>query len=260
MKQRIITGLLLLALVIPAAIVGGKIFALLIGVILFIALYELLKIMHRDNWSIVLDVLCYLYGFYIVFVDIEMFFISSFTIMFFALLLFVLSMFFDCLDISKINYLLGFVTFVCIGLHCVLNIRLRFGMPAIVFIALATYGSDTGAYFAGVTFGKHKLIPRLSPKKTIEGSVGGMILGTFLASLFVHFYPLDLSFVQSVILAFILTMTAQVGDLTFSSLKRYYDIKDFSNLLPGHGGILDRVDSLLFNSLVFALFVTYYLL
>ena len=69
-----------------------------------------------------------------------------------------------------------------------------------------------------------------------------------------------MSFIQSVILAFILTITAQIGDLTFSSLKRYVGIKDFSNLLPGHGGVLDRIDSLLFNSLVFALYFTFFIL
>lgn len=260
MKQRIITALILMALVIPAAIVGGKIFTLLIGIIMALAIYELLKIMHLSNWNILLDIVTYLYAFYIVFIDQQMFFISSYALILFAVLLFSLSMILECLDISKINFLLGFVTFVCIGLHCILNIRLRFGFSSILFIAIATYGSDTGAYFTGVTFGKHKLIPRLSPKKTIEGSVGGILLGTLLATLFVYFNPLDLTLMQSAFLAFILTMTAQIGDLTFSSVKRYYQIKDFSNLLPGHGGILDRIDSLLFNCLVFALFVTYFLL
>lgn len=260
MKQRIITALILMALVIPAAIVGGKIFTLLIGIIMALAIYELLKIMHLSNWNILLDIVTYLYAFYIVFIDQQMFFISSYALILFAVLLFSLSMILECLDISKINFLLGFVTFVCIGLHCILNIRLKFGFSSILFIAIATYGSDTGAYFTGVTFGKHKLIPRLSPKKTIEGSVGGILLGTLLATLFVYFNPLDLTLMQSAFLAFILTMTAQIGDLTFSSVKRYYQIKDFSNLLPGHGGILDRIDSLLFNCLVFALFVTYFLL
>ena len=260
MKQRIITACILMAIVIPAAIMGGKIFSLLIAIIMGLAVYELLKIMHLSSWNILLDIIVYLYAIYVVFIDPSMFFVSSFVIMLFAIILFTLSMFLECMNIEKINFLLGFTTFVCIGLHCILNIRLKFGFPAILFIAIATYGSDTGAYFTGVTFGKHKLIPRLSPKKTIEGSIGGILLGTVLASLYVYFNPLDLTLIQSVFLAFILTMTAQVGDLTFSSVKRYYKIKDFSNLLPGHGGILDRIDSLLFNCLVFSLFMTYVLL
>lgn len=260
MKQRIITALLLMAIVIPAAVIGGKIFTLLIGIIMALAIYELLKIMHLSAWNIFLDIVAYLYAFYIVFIDDSMFFVNSYAIVLFAVVLFTLSMVLECLDIGKINFLLGFTTFVCIGLHCILNIRLKFGFSSILFIAIATYGSDTGAYFAGVTLGKHKLIPRLSPKKTIEGSIGGIVLGTLLATVFVYFNPLDLTLLQSAFLAFILTLTAQVGDLTFSSVKRYFKIKDFSNLLPGHGGILDRIDSLLFNCLVFALFVTYFLL
>ncbi len=256
MKQRIITALILIAIVVPIAILGGNLFRLLIAIILGCALYELLKIIRKPKWSIVLDLLVYAYGYYVVFLDTSRFFMNSIVFMLFAVVLFTLSLFFDCLDNGKVNFLLGFVSFVCIGLHCILNIRLTYGLPSILFIALATYGSDTGAYFAGVKFGKHKLIERLSPKKTIEGSIGGVLFGTLIASVYVYFYPIDLSFAYCVVLAFILTFTAQVGDLTFSSVKRFYGIKDFSNLLPGHGGILDRIDSLLFNSVVFALFLS----
>lgn len=259
MKQRIITALVLLAIVIPIAIVGGQLFKVLIAVVLAASLYELMMIMHRSSWHYILDIVTFIYGIYIVFIDETMFFTSTFTFMLFAVILFTLSMIFECLNNEKVNFLLGFTTFVCIGLHCILDIRLIFGLTSILFVAIATYGSDTGAYFAGVAFGKHKLIPRLSPKKTIEGSIGGIVLGTVLASVFVYFFPLDLTFIQSVVLACILTITAQVGDLTFSSVKRYYGIKDFSNLLPGHGGILDRIDSLLFNCVVFALFVSYFI-
>ena len=260
MKQRIITAILLMLVTIPCVIIGGYAFKLLCLIASLLGIYELLKIMHCQPWHLILDIVVYLFAFYIIFIDKSLFFVSTHIIMLFAVLLFTLSMFLECLDIGKINHLLGFVVFTCIAMHCILQIRLEYGVIALLYIAFATYGSDTGAYFAGVTFGKHKLIPRLSPKKTIEGSIGGIILGTILASLLAYFYPLNMSFIQSVILAFILTITAQIGDLTFSSLKRYVGIKDFSNLLPGHGGVLDRIDSLLFNSLVFALYFTFFIL
>lgn len=260
MKQRIITALVLLAIVIPIAIIGGYPFYGLIAVVLGLSAYELLRILHHGSWHALIDIIVYSYGFYLVFADPSLFFPNSRSIIAFAVILFALSMIFECLDNGKINFLLGFFTFVCIGLHCILNIRLKLGLTEILFIAFATYGSDTGAYFAGVTFGKHKLIPRLSPKKTIEGSIGGILFGTLIAMVFDYFFPLEIAFVEALALAFILTITAQIGDLTFSSLKRYVGIKDFSNLLPGHGGILDRIDSLLFNCVVFALFYSYIIL
>ncbi len=169
--------------------------------------------------------------------------------------LFALSIIFEEVKFDDVCLLASFGFFVICGLHAIYYVRMQEGIAPLLFIVLATYGSDTGAYFAGVAFGKHKLIPRLSPKKTVEGSIGGIVLGTIAASIFSYFNPLPISFGASVLVAFVLTITAQIGDLTFSSLKRTKGIKDFSNLLPGHGGVLDRLDSLTFNTLVFCLFL-----
>ena len=102
---------------------------------------------------------------------------------------------------------------------------------------------DMGAYFTGVTIGKRKLCPNLSPKKTVEGAVGGIVSSIFVTLI------ITLCFKQSVILPLILTIPlcilGMVGDLFASSIKRAVGIKDYGNLIPGHGGILDRVDSIL---------------
>lgn len=108
--------------------------------------------------------------------------------------------------------------------------------------------SDTGAYFAGCAFGKHKLAPIISPKKTVEGLVGGVlgaIAGMELFCLIVHFgFRLEVNYLYAVIYGAIGSLAAVFGDLCFSAIKRQTGIKDYGNLIPGHGGILDRFDSM----------------
>lgn len=116
---------------------------------------------------------------------------------------------------------------------------------------LITWLTDTFAYFTGLNFGKHKLAPGISPKKTIEGAIGG-ICGGILAAL-VYSLWLPIGFKESIILGSLISLAAQLGDLVESTFKRDAEIKDSGSIIPGHGGVLDRFDSLLF-----ALPVTYY--
>lgn len=120
-------------------------------------------------------------------------------------------------------------------------------------ICLATYGSDTGAYFAGRLFGKHKMNPRVSPKKSWEGFAGGWIAGIALSMSISMLYVSQLNGLLNTALCLLCPVFAELGDLCFSAIKRHFHTKDFSNLLPGHGGILDRVDSLLYNVLLFGI-------
>lgn len=117
--------------------------------------------------------------------------------------------------------------------------------------------SDSGAYFAGVFLGKHKLCPEISPKKTVEGAIGGVIAGALLMLLtgFIFeslVFPLsdisrEINYVNILIYGFICSFISMLGDLTFSLLKRNYKIKDFGSIIPGHGGLLDRLDSVIFT-------------
>lgn len=114
---------------------------------------------------------------------------------------------------------------------------------------IMAFMSDAGAYFIGVFFGKHKLCPRISPKKSVEGLIGGVVIGTLsllLYGLIVNFFfDLGLRYVSLMIYGMIGTMASAFGDLCLSVIKRQTGIKDYGNLIPGHGGVLDRLDSVL---------------
>ena len=123
-------------------------------------------------------------------------------------------------------------------------------------LMIVTYGMDTGAWFIGKNFGKRKLWPAVSPKKTVEGFFGGMFTAALLGSLAWHLFFNDYQWYYSVIFA-VCGGISQVGDLVQSKIKREFGIKDSSNLIPGHGGIYDRIDSLIFLSPFFVIVVKY---
>lgn len=114
-------------------------------------------------------------------------------------------------------------------------------------IFLSAFGTDIMAYFSGYAFGKHKLCPKISPKKTIEGSIGGTLGSIILCTAFGAFFAEGM-LVHCAMIGFLGGIVSQLGDLTASIFKRKMMIKDYGNLIPGHGGILDRFDSVLFTA------------
>lgn len=125
-----------------------------------------------------------------------------------------------------------------------------YGKYLLIFTLCATWATDTFAYFTGLGLGKNKLCPRISPKKTVEGSIGGvlgsLITGILVGMVFTHFYRIDIGYIHYAAISLLCGITSQMGDLSASSIKRFCNIKDFGHILPGHGGILDRFDSILF--------------
>lgn len=131
---------------------------------------------------------------------------------------------------------------------CLLVIIDRFpkGNLWIFFLLSVVFCSDTGAFYFGKVFGKHKLYPAVSPGKTWEGAIGGLMSSLAGAVLFFLFLPIRSFDARILILASALSVSGQIGDLAESMLKRQYGVKDSGKILPGHGGLLDRIDGLLF--------------
>jgi phosphatidate cytidylyltransferase len=126
------------------------------------------------------------------------------------------------------------------------------------FFFLVGMGADVGAYYVGKNLGKHKLIPKVSPGKTWEGAIGGLVLSSiFAAAASATFFP-ELPFQFSIPLAIVMTVIGILGDLAESAMKRGAGAKDAASILPGHGGLLDRLDSLLFAAPVLYYFARFY--
>lgn len=120
------------------------------------------------------------------------------------------------------------------------------GKMWIFFLLVVIFSNDTGAYYSGKFFGKHKLYEAISPNKTWEGAIGGVFLSLILSHLFLRLFPFQPVDAGIIVLIIILSIVGQIGDLVESMLKRNHGIKDSGGILPGHGGILDRIDGLIF--------------
>lgn len=132
------------------------------------------------------------------------------------------------------------------------------GSKYIWLVFIIAFGTDTFAYFAGNKFGKRKLCPKISPNKTVEGSIGGIIGSLILTVIFAMIMNLD-ALLRLMILAVISSIISQLGDLVASRIKRVSGIKDYGKLIPGHGGVLDRFDSIILVAPVIYYFVRYFL-
>ena len=165
-------------------------------------------------------------------------------------------------DLSTLSVCFILVIYVIGGFSCMQVLRgLPDGILAVISVILAAWVTDIFAYFTGKLIGKHKLCETISPKKTIEGSIGGIV---FCAIVFV-IYALIIfngstptyAYVFMVLVSIVLSVVAQIGDLTLSLFKRRFGIKDFGTLFPGHGGVLDRFDSIIAVAPVFLIIILF---
>jgi phosphatidate cytidylyltransferase len=154
--------------------------------------------------------------------------------------------------------ILGFLYIPFLLMHLVLLRQTAYGWQWLLVIMLIVMTNDSAAYYTGSAFGKHRLYPLVSPKKSIEGALGGLvgsICGTLLAKY--TFFP-QLSLADALITAVVIGTLGQTGDLFESLLKRSFGVKDSGGCIPGHGGVLDRLDSIIFAAPAMYYYVIYF--
>lgn len=165
------------------------------------------------------------------------------------------------LDIGEVLAAVMLSLYIIGALTCIMYVRdLENGGYYWIFAFIGAWITDIFAYFTGRFFGKHKLIPEISPKKTVEGSIGGTVfcvLGFVVYAVILReCFNINVNILICSITGFVSAIVSQIGDLSMSAIKRHYGIKDFGNILPGHGGILDRFDSIMAVAVVLAIFST----
>lgn len=248
MKNRWL-GVLYLMPLLAAAIIGGPIlkFAALIVVVLganeFYKAFQYRDISAASWFGILMCVL----AFYVAFFEISHHWIEvGLIVLFFASTLLILLGKHTIVDIIITWFGALYVIIPILELVKLYEVEL-YGKQLSAMVLILAFSTDIFACAIGSKFGKHKLIPKVSPNKTIEGSVGAIVVTVIIAV--IYSIAIGFNVWVTIPIAIISSIVAQMGDLFASSIKRYCGIKDFSNLIPGHGGILDRFDSVLFVSL-----------
>ena len=265
MKTRIITGVMLAFLLIPLLFVGEVIFYGVIGAFTLVAGFEMFSMVYgrrqRKFGLVVVQVLMtfVLYGVIVsVFLGLvspNLFLLVTLIPMLFGLLAFVFDDGFSMSDFGKSLMSIWYVAGCFAGIAMIRSL----GIEVLIYMLMLAMLTDMFAYFVGVAIGKHKLAPKISPKKTIEGSIGGTVIAVVIASIYASFVSdfIVEGLLLIIVVGVFVSALAQVGDLVASKMKREHDIKDFSRLLPGHGGVLDRFDSSLFAALALIIVVLF---
>lgn len=264
MKTRIISAIVLLLIMIPIIMAGGLIFDVGIYIISIFGLKEFLDIKEQKKvLPFFVKIMCYILFTFVIFgtninsnniLSIDFRIVSALF-----LVLLIPNILYHDKSIYSINdafYLIGGVLFLGVAFSTIIVLR-KMNLAILIYLALITVLTDTYAYFGGYFIGRNKLIPEISPKKTWEGSLIGTSFCVFACTIF-YKTVIDANISLSLIAAitFLLSVVSQFGDLVFSSIKRYFNKKDFSNLIPGHGGILDRLDSFIFATLCFMFIIS----
>ncbi len=261
MKKRIISAIVMLVLVIPLIWYGGNLFKIGVAIVGILALKEILdlKISHKELpfiatlisvISLLLLILAEYDGYSI------MYGVTYKGLAILLLSLLALTLFYkdNRFSVTDALFLIGSILLIGVSFNTMILVRV-FSLYKFLYLILIFILTDTFAYLGGRALGHHKLIPDVSPNKTIEGSIIGSVVGTVGTCIFYHFLVNPIT-IKVIIATFVLSIIGQIGDLIFSKLKRENNIKDFSNLIPGHGGILDRLDSTIAIMLGYLIFYT----
>lgn len=253
-KTRLLSGIVLVIAALVLIITGGNLLLVSTLLISYIGMFELYRIFHIEKE--LPGMVGYLAA-TVYYCNLKFGFLPDLMIFVLGLLILLMFVYVFTYPKYKTEQLLAAffgVFYVAVMLSYVYQTRmLSMGAYIVWLIFLCSWGCDTCAYCVGVLIGKHKMSPKLSPKKSVEGAVGGVVGAALLTILYgmVFKNAMGVGNTEVYIMAAISAVGAlvsMVGDLTASAIKRNYDIKDYGKLIPGHGGILDRFDSVIFTA------------
>lgn len=281
MKNRVITAFILIAILVPLIFIGGIPFLIGASLVLAISMHELLTVNKSPIWVQIPAILMVLASTIYAYFNIDNAFINfnvlSIVVPFFTFFTIAICDKNKTLMDACYNALMTIV----LSLFGVALVELRYtfnDMNLLLYPLITTTAVDTFALFIGCKFGKHRLNERISPKKSVEGAIGGAVCGLVIGTLFAILFPINhdvpstfinigwdptfnIQYVLPVLfMTLVLTVVGQIGDLTFSMIKRHFQVKDFSNMLPGHGGFGDRIDSACFNVITVATLLSIFLI
>lgn len=251
MIQRIVTAVIAILLFFPFVIIGGLPFYFVIYLIGSIGLIELLRMRKMTGYPIPTLFTLILLWVLLLPSDDNLLFNqldtdkSEITLVIVLILLGYTVLVKNKFTFEDAGFLVLSAIYVGLGFFYFIETQVL-GLEFIFYGILVILATDTGAYFFGRAFGKRKLWPEISPNKTIEGAIGGILLACIVAIIYQLIAPVHTSFIVVVIVTILVSVCGQIGDLVESAFKRYYHVKDSGKILPGHGGILDRFDSWLF--------------
>lgn len=252
-KTRLLSGIILVIVLVATVGCGGAVLFSVLGIISLIGLSELYKVVGVHNK--VLGACGYLAaaGYYGLLFAGHMEHVMMLSIAFLVLVMAVYVFTFPAFRAEQVMTVYFGLFYVAVMLSFVYQTRmLPDGGTVVWLIFLSSWGCDTCAYCVGVLFGKHKMAPKLSPKKSVEGGVGGIagaaLLGALFAVLMNRWGGAQANPLHYAVVCGSGGAISQIGDLAASAIKRNHDIKDYGKLIPGHGGILDRFDSVIFTA------------
>ncbi|NLC33877.1 MAG: phosphatidate cytidylyltransferase [Erysipelothrix sp.] len=251
MKERTLTALAIIAGVIPLFFSEEYLYLLVLMISFAIAL-ELNDLISDNKYPLIVGLT------FAMITSIGLDFIASgdklMVIMIFLIIFVLFDLVYNEIGFNNLSILYSVSLLVGFAMNAFISL---YAMSTLFvwYILIVTYGSDTGAYLIGSRFGKNKLIPKISPNKTVEGAIGGVVVGGTLGLSFALLTLQTDNILLLVLISYGIPMLAQLGDLFFSSLKRLFNKKDFGTLFPGHGGVLDRIDSLIFSLVFIVIFL-----
>lgn len=260
MKQRVLSGMIMTIIIIPFILIGGNFFRIGINLLSILAFRELMDLKDNKNIPIInkiIGLICLL-----LLVNCEQILGNSISMLSLHILAISMLSMFIPVAFNNSNYsskealkLFSFVLFLGIIFNLMLS-TYQYNLKYFLLLIVISTSTDIFALFGGKLFGKHHF-SKISPNKTIEGCITGSLSAIIFSCIYYYFVIGKSINIPVIIIILLLSIIGQIGDLFFSKIKRDNDIKDFSNLIPGHGGILDRLDSLIFIIMMFSIVFKY---